>query len=77
MGLGLAAIASPFVAGKATVILLGLVLLAAGLGQSAPDTAPETQVVAAAEMSTVKFGARRAQVHEVNRRVEAAAAAPT
>jgi len=41
---------------------------------SAPDTAPETQVVAAAKMSTVKFGAARAQVHKVNRRVEPAAA---
>src|ERR1035437_2602559 len=33
LALGIAAIASPFVAGKATVIVLGLILLAAGLGQ--------------------------------------------
>jgi membrane protein HdeD len=33
MALGLAAIASPFIAGKAAVIVLGLILLAVGLGQ--------------------------------------------
>jgi uncharacterized membrane protein HdeD (DUF308 family) len=33
MALGLMAILSPFVAGEATVIVLGLILLAAGLGQ--------------------------------------------
>jgi hypothetical protein len=33
MALGLAAILSPFIAGEATVIVLGLILLAAGLGQ--------------------------------------------